>query len=72
MIDEFIDDIRNLDKLEDFEKGNDKQRAHLNKVVKAFNGIKEAADRAAANAGGTEEFYVIDGGESVPKNFVMG
>jgi hypothetical protein len=72
MSEQFIDDVKNLEKLDDFQKGNDKQRAHLNKLVKNINGVIEAAERDAENGGGTEEFYVIDGGESVPKNFVMG
>jgi hypothetical protein len=64
-MEEFIDDIRNLQKLDDFENGKDKQRDHLNKVVAAFNGIKDAADRAAASgAFKTFEGYVVDGGVS--------
>lgn len=66
-MEEFIDDLRNLTKLDKFEGGNDKQRDHLNGAVDAINGMIDAAERASAsNNFKSFEGYIVDNGESVP------
>jgi len=42
----FITDIQKLPDLKEFEGGNNKQRDHLNALVKAIKLIRDAANRA--------------------------
>lgn len=66
MTEEFIDDIRNLKKQRDFTEGNTKQVDHLNEMIDFMNGLKDAADRAAASgAFKTFDAYIEADGESV-------
>jgi hypothetical protein len=62
---EFIDDVRGLEKLEKFEGGVPEERTKANKIVDRINAIIAAAERAAAdNAGGKglTIFCVFNGG----------
>jgi hypothetical protein len=65
-MDEFISDIRALDKLEKFEGGIPAERDKANAIVSAFNSIKDAADRQAIananNADGLTITCVFNGG----------
>ena len=72
----FLDDIRQIQKVDQFAGGNNKQRTKLNGLVDGLNEIVDAANRHAPQpdngAGGalpTFVAYIADGGEAVLYQF---
>jgi hypothetical protein len=65
MLDNFIDDLRNLTKVDDFTTGNLKNMGKLNEIIAVANGVIKAAERAA-EAGSFKTFdgYIVDDGVS--------
>lgn len=72
----FIDDVRQIQKVREFEGGNNNQRAKLNGLVKAVSDIVDAANRnvpdPAANlpAQGEAVIWINDAGTAVQYRFV--
>lgn len=72
---EFCDDLAREEVPVNFEGGNDKQRAHLNKLVKTLQAILDSAKRRGGEGdgalpGNTVLIRINDGGEAKTYRFV--